>query len=320
MAGSICDIPGYLFGAAQDNEKLTGVSVLLCPKGTVGGIDIRGAATSTRQVDSLKPHHLVGTVNAICFAGGSAFGLDSAAGVMKYLAEKEIGLNVGYRVVPIVPTAVIFDVALGNHQAFPTPEMAYEACENAKDEFVSGSVGAGCGASVGKVFGITHGMKGGQGTSLEKGPDGLLVAAFSVVNAYGDIIDPKTGHIKAGARKEENGNAFANTLNILTGGKQPLSGFAKAKQNTVLTVIATNARFDKEQLCRIAKMAHCGLARVICPCHSAFDGDVAIALSSGKVNTNENTVGALGAKAVEGAIMDAMESAKGFGIIPDCKT
>lgn len=320
MSATICNIPGFKFGYAQDTEKMTGVSVLLCPEGTVGGIDLRGSATSTRQVDSLQPDHLVGMVNAVCFAGGSAFGLDCAAGVMAYLAEKEIGLNVGYRIVPIVPTAALFDVALGDHQAFPTPQMAYQACENAGEKFMPGSFGAGCGASVGKVFGIGQAMKGGQGSFLCKGSDGLLVAAFTVVNAYGDIFNPSTGKIIAGARSEENENEFADAIKVLAGGKSPVSSFGKPKQNTVLTVIATNATLDKGQLCRVAKMGHCGLANVARPCHSAFDGDVAIALSAGNINSNENIVGALGALAVEGAVLNAVTMADGFGKIPDYST
>jgi L-aminopeptidase/D-esterase-like protein len=317
---TICDVPGFAVGCAEDKEKLTGVTVIRCPEGTVGGIDLRGSATSTRQCDSLQAHHLVGEVHALCFAGGSAFGLDCAAGVMRCLSEEEIGLNVGFRIVPVVPTAVIFDCALGVHDAFPTADMAYEACQFADREVPVGSVGAGCGASVGKVYGIGQAMKGGQGTHSVAGADGLIVAALSVVNAYGDIVDPATGRIIAGARSETDDNEFADAVQVLAGGQKPASSFSKGPQNTVLTAIAANARMDKGALCRIAKMGHEGLARIVRPCHAAFDGDVAVALSAGTINADENAVGALAAEAVAGAVLNAMRSADGFGIIPDCKT
>ncbi len=320
MDRTICDVPGFAVGCVEDKESLTGVTVIRCPDDTVGGIDLRGSATSTRQCDSLQAHHLVGQVHAICFGGGSAFGLDCAAGVMKCLAEEEIGLNVGFRIVPVVPTAVIFDCALGVHDAFPTADMAYEACQYADQEVPIGSFGAGCGASVGKVYGIGQAMKGGQGTHSVAGAKGLIVAALSVVNAYGDIVDPSIGRIIAGARSEEQPNEFADAVQVLAGGQKPVSSFAKGPQNTVLTAIATNARLDKSTLCRIAKMGHEGLARVARPCHAAFDGDVAIALSGGAINADENAVGALAAEAVAGAVLAAVKNADGFGKIPDCKT
>ena len=317
MPHSICDVPGFRVGCLHDKKRMTGVTVLLCPGGTVGGADLRGSATSTRQCDSLRPDHLVGVVHAVCFAGGSAFGLDCAAGVMRYLVEKGQGLPVGYRTVPIVPTAVLFDCALGDHEAFPSPEMAYEACVQSGEQVPRGSAGAGCGASVGKVLGIDQAMKGGQGTHLVQGLDGLRVGALTVVNAYGDILDPATGRILAGARSPDRPGAFADTQKILAGGNRPTSSFEKTPQNTVLTVIATNARLDKSACCRVAKMGHEGLGRCVRPCHAAFDGDVAIALSAGTVTADENAVGAMAAEAVQGALLDAVRHADGFGLLPD---
>ena len=320
MLHTLSDLPGLRVGCAQDAEKMTGVTVLLCPEGTVGGIDLRGSATSTRQCDSLQAGHMVSVVHAVCLAGGSAFGLDCAAGVLRFLAQRGKGLNVGFRTVPIVPTAALFDCALGDHEAFPAPDMAYEACEKATDSFPSGSHGAGCGASVGKVLGIGQAMKGGQGFCLVRGQDGLVVAAMTAVNAYGDIVDPQSGAILAGVRSDLEGERFADALKVLAQGRQPVSSFSKSPSNTVLSVIVTNAGLDKSACCRVAKMAHCGLARVVRPAHSVFDGDVAIALSAGKVAANENTVGALGAKALEGAVLDAVTFADGFGRIPDLNT
>jgi L-aminopeptidase/D-esterase-like protein len=314
---SICDIPGFSVGCAEDSEGLTGVTVLMCPPGTVGGMDMRGSATSTRQCDSLRPDHLVGEVHAICFAGGSAFGLDSAAGVMSYLAEKNIGLFVGYRTIPAVPTAVIFDCALGDHQAYPSPELARQACVNAtSDDPPRGSHGAGCGATVGKVLGIGQAMKGGQGSHLVQGADGLLVGALAVVNAYGDVIDPAVNQIIAGSRHPEKENEFTDAISALAGGMRPVSSF----ENTVLIAVATNARLDKAGCTRVAKMAQTGLARTVKPCHGLFDGDFAVALSAGKVAADENAIGALAAEAVQGAVLDAVRSADGFGIIPDYKS
>lgn len=320
MTKCIDGVPGFFVGCSEDMQRMTGVTVVTCPAGATGGIDLRGSATSTRQVDSLRPDHLVNTVHAVCFAGGSAFGLDCAAGVMKALSEKDIGLNVGFRTVPIVPSAVIFDVALGDHLAFPTPDMAYQACGNIDEPFLSGSFGAGCGASVGKVYGIVQAMKGGQGTALLEGGDDLVVAALTVCNAYGDILDPDTGQIIAGARSTEFDDQFADAQKVLGQGFVPVSSFAKAPENTVLSVIVTNADLDKSGCCRVAKMAHAGLSRVIRPAHSVFDGDVAIVLSKGSITANENAVGVLASSALQQAVLDAILNADGMGVIPDAKT
>jgi L-aminopeptidase/D-esterase-like protein len=317
LGGNICDIPGLTVGFVEDTKKMTGVTVLLCPEGAVGGIDLRGSATGTRQVDSLRPDHLVSAIHAVCFAGGSAFGLDCAAGVMQYLAEKGAGLNVLYRMVPVVPTAVVFDCALGDPEAFPTAAMAYEACTKAGKTFLPGSHGAGCGTSVGKALGIDHAMKGGQGSALESGADGLLVGALTITNAFGDILDPAAQKIIAGARSDSAPDGFADAFQVFANGQSPSDKFARQSQNTVLTVVATNADFDKPTMTRIAKMAHAGLARVVSPCHAAFDGDVCIALSLGQKKASENTVGALAAKALENATLNAIRHADGFGLLPD---
>lgn len=313
MKENITGVPGFKIGFVQDREKATGVTVIFCPENAVGGIDLRGSATGTRQCDSLRPDHLVGQIHAVCLAGGSAFGLDCAAGVMKFLAEKGIGMSVGFRTVPIVPTAVIFDCALGDHEAFPSPEMAYQASQAAGTTFQSGSFGAGCGASVGKVKGIAQAMKGGQGTALKHGQGGLAVGALVVCNAYGDIYDPVVGRLIAGARREDTPGVLLDAENFLANGERPVSSF----QNTVLAVVGTNARLDKAACSRVAKMAQAGLARTIRPVHALFDGDVMFAVSGGEIGADENAVGTLAAQAIEDALLDAVYNADGLGLIPD---
>ncbi len=212
LFNAITDVPGFCVGHAHDWQAATGCTVILCPPGTLGGVDIRGSAAGTRQIDSLHSFHAVDEVHAVLLAGGSAFGLDASGGVMKYLEERNIGYQTSAGKVPIVPTAIIYDLGLGNGQRRPDKEMAYRAClESTSGKVLEGSVGVGAGASVGKLLGIKMATKGGVGTSSLALPDGVIVGALVVVNAFGDVLDPQSGKILAGARDPENPQLFINS-------------------------------------------------------------------------------------------------------------
>jgi L-aminopeptidase/D-esterase-like protein len=313
MLNAITDIRGIKVGHASDYVGYTGCTVILCEGGAVCGLDIRGSASGTRQVDALNISHIVEEVHAILLCGGSSFGLDAATGVMRYLEEKEVGFDVGIIKIPIVPTAVIFDLFFGDPKARPTPDMGYKACVNAGELVEEGSVGAGVGATVGKLFEITRAMKGGVGTCSIVMPDGLNVGALVVVNAFGDIIDNITGKIIVGLRTSEKSLEFANTVDCLK------KGFVKKQfglVNTTLAVIATNARFNKRDITKVAQMAQGGLIKTISPVHTTFDGDLVFALSAGELDSDINQVGVLGDFVIAEAIKRAVKKADGFGIIP----
>ena len=313
MLNTITDIEGIKVGHASDFKGYTGCTVILCEKGAVCGIDIRGSASGTRQIDALGISHIVEQVHGILLAGGSSFGLDAANGVARYLEERNVGFDVGVARIPIVPSAVIFDLGLGDPKARPTPDMGYEACLKAGDEVEEGSVGAGTGATVGKIFELPRAMKGGLGTCSLAMPDGLKVAALVVVNAFGDIIDNVTGKIIAGLRKTEDGSEFANTV------KQIKEGATKKQfgiVNTTLGVVATNAIFNKREITKIAQMAQGGLIKTISPVHTTFDGDLVFALATGELEADINKVGVLAEFVLTEAIKRAVKKADGFGIIP----
>ena len=320
----ITDIPGIEVGQSQDDEALTGCTVILCRKGAVGGVDVRGSAPGTRETDLLNPINLVDKVHAVVLAGGSAFGLDAASGVMKYLEEQKIGYGHGATRVPIVPAAILFDLDLGKSARHPDPEMGYTAVSSAASGLVAeGNVGAGTGASVGKIFGMGGAMKSGLGTaSLEIG-GGVRVAAIVAVNAFGDVLDPATGQILAGARPTSLGpvklggaGAFADTLKVM----QTLAGrtiLALATGgNTVIAVVATNAKFDKAQTTKVAQMAQDGLARTIRPAHTMLDGDTVFALATGQKKADVSSVGAYAAEVLAQAILRAVKMAKPAGGLP----
>jgi L-aminopeptidase/D-esterase-like protein len=313
MFNAITDIEGIKVGHASDFKGYTGCTVILCEKGAVCGIDIRGSASGTRQTDALNVSHIVEEIHGILLAGGSSFGLDAASGVVRYLEERNVGFDVGVARIPIVPSAVIFDLGLGNPKARPTPDMGYEACLKAGNEVEEGSVGAGTGATVGKIFESPRAMKGGIGTSSLAMPDGLKVAALVVVNAFGDIIDNVTGKIIVGLRKSEDSSEFANTS------KQIKEGAVKKQfgiVNTTLGVVATNATFNKREITKIAQMAQGGLIKTISPVHTTFDGDLVFALATGELETDINKVGVLAEFVLAEAIKRAVKKADGFGIIP----
>lgn len=313
MFNAITDIQGVRVGHASDLDGGTGCTVILFDGGAVCGIDVRGSAAGTRQVDALGVAHIVDRIHGIFLAGGSAFGLDAASGVMRYLEERNVGFEVGVARVPIVPTAVIFDLAFGDARARPTADMAYAACSSAGKSFDEGSVGAGTGATVGKLFTVARAMKGGVGTSSVALPDGTVVAALVVVNAFGDIIDDHTGKIIAGARKGENDLRFAGTVGSLRAG-------AIRKQfgidNTTLAVVATNVQFSKKEMTKVAQMAQAGLIKTIAPVHTTFDGDLVFAVSAGKMKGDINRLGVLGEFVVAEAIKRAVRKADGFGKLP----
>ncbi|MGD0612671.1 MAG: P1 family peptidase [Anaerolineales bacterium] len=321
---AITDIPGIEVGHAQDEEALTGCTVILCRQGAVAGVDQRGGAPGTRETDLLNPINLVEKVHAILLAGGSAFGLDAATGVMRYLEEQKIGFKAGPARVPIVPAAILFDLDLGRADRRPDADMGYMAAKSARTGPVAeGNVGAGTGASVGKIFGHAGAMKSGLGTaSLEIG-GGIRVGALVAVNAFGDVVDPQTGQVVAGARPAKLGpvrlggaGQFAGTLQVmrtLTG--RAVLGLA-ARSNTVIGVVATNARFDKAQITKVAQMAQDGLARTVRPSHTMLDGDTLFALSAGQKKADVSLVGAFAAEVLSQAILRAVNTARPAGGLP----
>jgi L-aminopeptidase/D-esterase-like protein len=318
---TITDVPGIKVGHSSDFMALTGCTVILCEEGAIGAVDIRGTAAGTRQMDPLTQLHLVDKIQAVLLAGGSAFGLDAAGGVMAYLEERGKGFDVGETKIPHVPTAVIFDFGIGDFRVRPDGKMGYQACLNASRKVAEGSIGVGTGATVGKLFGMERAMKGGLGTSSIQGPKGIIVGALVVVNAFGDVWDPVSHRILAGARISKKSARLANSSKWMKRGvarKQfgsaPPSGASAF--NTTLSVVATNAAFAKKELHQVAKIAHAGLAKVISPLHTIFDGDVVFALSYGRKKADVNTIGLLGEAVLMESVKRAVTQAKGFGILP----
>jgi L-aminopeptidase/D-esterase-like protein len=321
---AITDVAGIRVGHAQDEEALTGCTVILCEEGAIGGVDQRGGAPGTRETDLLHPMHLVHHVHAIVLAGGSAFGLDAASGVMRYLEEHDIGFDTRVTHVPIVPAAILFDLALGNETVRPDAEMGYQACLAASTEPpAGGNVGAGTGATVGKVLGMGQAMKSGIGTAALEIGGGVIVGAIIAVNCFGDVVDPANGEILAGARSAEIGplrigapGYFADTQSVMTSliGRTTI-GFA-TRENTVIGVVSTNARLDKAETNKVAQMAHDGLARTIRPAHTLLDGDTLFALATGKRRADVNIVGAFAVEVTAQAILRAVRSAQPAGGLP----
>ena len=314
MSG-LTSVPGFKVGQAQDLDGLTGCTVVLCPPDTVGGVDQRGGAPGTRETDLLHPMHLVNMVNAVLLTGGSAFGLDAATGVMRFCEENKMGFNSGLANVPIVPAAVLFDLGIGDPKARPDAEMGYQACLNASaEEIQEGNFGAGTGATVGKILSPKMATKSGIGTACIDLGGGGKVAALVAVNAFGDVIDPENGEIIAGTRGIK---GYADTMKIMKSyvGKKVMN-FASGPENTVIGVVATNAKLNKEQITRVAQMAHNGLARTIRPAFTLLDGDTVFALSAGKKEIDQNIVGAYAAVAYQEAILRAVRKAEKAGGIP----
>ena len=318
---AITDLPGIRVGHASDFKALTGCTVILFDQGATGGVDIRGTAAGTRQLDALTHLHLVEKIHAILLAGGSAFGLDAAGGVMAYLEERGKGFDVVKTKIPIVPAAVILDFGIGDFRMRPDHKMGYEACLNASKRVEEGSVGAGTGATVGKLFGIERAMKGGLGTSSIRGSNGLIVGAIVVVNAFGDVIHPSSNRILVGARKSKESFQLANSSKWMKQGvtRKRLGAADPSAFNTTLGVIATNANLSKKEVHQVAQIAHSGLAKVISPLHTTFDGDLVFAVSVGKKKADVNTVGLLGEATLMDSVKRAVMKADGFGVIPAYK-
>jgi len=313
--GSIIDIEGIRVGHASDFEAITGCTVLLFENPVTAAVDLRGGGTSTRQIDSLLSHNTFGKIHAILLTGGSAYGLDAASGVVKYLEEKNIGLEAARGiVVPSVPTAVIFDLGIGDGRIRPDAEMGYEACVQAISSGVEeGSIGVGTGATIGKLMGLLQATKGGIGTESYTLKSGASVGVLAVVNAFGDIVSPENGKIIAGVRDCEKGHEFPGTVNLF---KQGIIRRADSYQNTTLAVVVTNAGFSKSELLRISNMAQTGLAKVISPVHTVQDGDMVISVSSGEIKEDVNLVGIIAAEITQKAILRAVEKSNTLGGVP----
>lgn len=325
--GAITDVPGIRVGHAQDDEALTGCTVVLCEAGAVGGVDQRGGAPGTRETDLMRTSHLVQRVHAVLLAGGSAFGLEAATGVVRYLEERKVGFNVRVARVPIVPAAILFDLDVGKAGVRPDAEMGYRACLNASygsaGPPAEGNAGAGTGASVGKILGLGQAMKGGLGTASIDVGNGLVVGAIVAVNAFGDVVDPDSGEIVAGARRADVGplsigapGYFADTLHVMRSlvGRTTLA--IARRGHTVIGVVATNARLNKEETNKVAQMAHDGLARAVRPAHTMLDGDTLFALATGKRRADVNIVGSFAAEAVARAILRAVRAARPVAGLP----
>jgi len=309
-------IPGLTIGHGSDLEGKTGVSVLLCPAGAIAAAEVRGTATGSRQFDSLRrSHHVASRAHAVVLAGGSGYGLSAADEVVSWLEERGHGFDTGVRKVPLVPTAILFDLAFGDPQAVPTPELVAQALAGATaGPQPSGSVGAGTGATVGKAKGPECGMKGGVGFASVTVPDGPTVAALVAVNAFGDVRDPATGERIAGCRATPESHHMPGAENVLA---HMLPDEAHPWQgNTTLAVVMTDADIDKPAARKVCEMAFGGFYRCLTPALALFDGDLVVTLATGRVPVQIHQVGVLAERMVGEAILRAVREADGFGILP----
>ena len=313
MPDNLCDVPGVLVGHATDTEGATGCTAVLFenPEGAVVGVDVRGSSPGTRETDRLGPVGAVRPTHGLLLTGGSAFGLAAADGVVRFLEEKGIGLDVGVARIPLVSAAVLFDVVIGDPAVRPDAEMGYRAASSATEgDFAQGSVGAGTGATVGKILGMDRAMKGGLGSASVRLEGGLVVGALAAVNAFGEVRDPWTRRVIAGPRLDD--GTLGDTVELLPEAAVRL----RWGENTTLGIVATNARLSKPQANKVAQMAHDGLARAIYPVHTTVDGDVVFAASTGGVETVPDVVGAWGARMIEESIVRAVRAAEGMYGIP----
>ncbi len=309
-SGGLTDVPGIRVGHFTHSKRPTGCTVVLCEDGVVAGVDVRGSAPGTHETDLLDPINTVQHIHGVVLSGGSAFGLETVWGVVRFLEEKGKGLRTADASIPIVPAAILYDLAVGDSSIRPDRESGYKACQNATDGPVAeGNVGAGSGATVGKMLGRRRAMKGGLGTSLLQVGD-LKVAALAVVNAVGDVLDPATGRLLAGARGED-GRTLIGTARFLT--KNKPAELPAPIENTSLVVVATNARFDKAASKKLAQMSQDGLARAVNPVHTPYDGDTCFALSTGEVSGVDLAhAGVLAAEATSMAVVRAVMTATGI--------
>lgn len=308
-------VPGISVGHYTLSERPTGCTVVLTPPNTTAAVDVRGAAPATRETDLLSPVNAVQIAHAVVLSGGSAFGLDSASGVMRYLEEHGVGFAFGNARVPIVPTAALFDLTVGDGRIRPTADCGYRAATAASTTPVSeGSVGAGAGATIGKSGGRGRSVKAGIGSAAVQLPNGVIVAALVAVNAYGDIINPATGQVVAGVRNA-NGRGFADARALLRSGA---IGFDSGTSNTTLGIVATNATLTKTEATRVAQMTHDGYARAIAPVHTPVDGDTVFVLATGgrAGRADAGQIGALAADVMATAIVRAAEQATSVPDVP----
>jgi L-aminopeptidase/D-esterase-like protein len=324
---AITEVPGIKVGHWSDRRGATGCTVVLCPPdGAIGGCDVRGGAPGTRETDLLQAGRLIERIHAVVLAGGSAFGLDAAGGVMRYLEEQGLGYGLdvpdprpGMGRIPIVPAANLFDLGIGRANARPTAEAGYRAAKAARGGMVEqGSVGAGTGATLAHAAGRERCLKGGVGSACERGPHGLLAGALAAVNAAGDVIDPDSGRVIAGPRAD--GGGFLDSWEIIRASAGPE---AHPGASTTLAVVATNARLDKAQANRLATVAHDGFARAVRPAHTMVDGDIVFALATGEVEVPDarayRSLEALTARAVERAIVRGVLCATGLAGVPSAQ-
>lgn len=305
---SLTAVPGLAVGHFTLAERPTGCTVVLAGAGATAAVDVRGAAPATRETDLLDPVNSVQIAHAIVLSGGSAFGLDSASGVMRYLEEKGIGFAFGPARVPIVPAASLFDLPVGDGRIRPTADCGYRAAAAATSAPVGeGSIGAGAGATIGKSGGSGRAMKAGIGSAAIEMPNGLIIAALVAVNAYGDVVDPETGKVIAGVRNAD-GRTLADARVLLRSGA---IRFTTAGQNTTIGIVATNARLTKTEAHRVAQMTHDGYARAIAPVHTPVDGDAVFALATGARSgpADVGLIGALAADVMATAIVRAAQQA-----------
>ncbi len=310
MLDNLCDVPGVLVGHATDREGLTGCTVVRFDRPAVVAVEVRGSSPGTRETDRLAPLGIVRDTHAVLLTGGSAFGLAAADGVVRFLEEKGVGLDVGVAKIPLVSAAVIFDLMFGSPDARPDAEMGYKAAASAgSEDFEQGSVGAGTGASVGKMLGLENAMKGGLGSASVRLEGGLIVAALAVVNAVGDVRDEQ-GNILAGPRRED--GTLADSVSLMP----QVAERMRWGQNTTLGIVVTNARLTKPEATKVAQMSHDGLARAVYPVHTSVDGDAVFVASAGEIETAPDVVGAWGARTMQESILRAVRAAKGTRKIP----
>ncbi|MBL8173262.1 MAG: P1 family peptidase [Bryobacterales bacterium] len=317
MSKGLTEIAGIKVGHATDPDGFTGCTAILCEGGAVAGVDVRGSAVGSEEFELLSPLHVTGAIHAVCLAGGSAFGLEASSGVRRYLEKKGVGFYTGAARVPLVVGAILYDLAFGSAAARPTREMGEKAAAAAHDgPVLEGAVGAGTGATVGKLHGMATAMKSGIGSAcvfLDGELAGVRVAALAAVNALGDVLDPETGQILAGTREAPDSLNFIGSAAAMKRGHR--AGFRSAA-NTTLLVVATDARLSKPMATKLAQLASIGVARSIAPVWTMSDGDVVIALSAGSKQAPVDALGVAAAEAVSNAIVRAVRLAPSLGGLP----
>lgn len=309
-------LPGFTLGHASDRERLTGLTVILCPEGAVAAADVRGSATGTRQFDALiSPLHLATRAHGLVFAGGSGFGLGAADAVVAHLAAQGAGFKTGYGVVPLVPTAILFDLGVGDSGAYPTRALAEQAiAAAAAGPIATGSVGVGTAATVGKCRGLDSGMKGGFGFASLEVASGLTVAAAAAVNSHGDVRDPATDRIVAGCRSGPDSRELLGADRVLA--QLPPANEHPWERNTTLVAVLTNAALSKLEALKVSQMAFGGLYRTLVPALSLYDGDLVVTLARGEIPAHVHQVAVLAERAVVEAILSAVRDAEAVDRLP----